>query len=230
MVLNKKFRHIVASLLVLLSLASFTACGKDKEDPEVMSGTAGQVGVTSEVVSSGNTKDETDNKTDTSNTESEEPSDELDSNKVTLVGTKFSWELPDGFEKSSDSKGFLCIDEDNETAIMGRRLNLASFESEYSKVKRVTNEILKSRVYDLVFTEAYSVKEGQIRNIAVDNQEGVLFEGTFQTTEGSEGKYSIFAMQHDSDLIFVMVSQGINSNINAFNILNTVSVSESIHT
>ena len=149
---------------------------------------------------------------------------------VMLKGTKFSWVVPEGFNCKQNSKGFAGVHEEEKAAIYGKRLSLNVIDSEYSQGNRIPTDVLKSRVWDLAFTAEYQVTEGQVRDIAVDGQNGILFEGSYQTSDGSNCKMSVFAMQYDNDVVMVVLSQDADSTINAFDVLNTVSISKVIHT
>lgn len=174
--MQRLLRVICVTLVAVISMFTFTACGKEdsEKSPEV------SVEVTEE---------------------STPKVDAGDLVEIPLVSTRLSWDIPDSITMYQTDNGFAGQNEDASIGVLCRRESLFKLHNGYSAGDRVSEDVLKSRLYEFAFgNDKYEMSNPNLFKVQVDGQIGFWFRSDY-SMNGYTGKMQALSIQFDDDIV-----------------------------
>lgn len=163
-----------------------------------------------------------------SNVETDENKEESDS-RITakLIGTPISWDFPAGYTCTQTDDGFLAYNDDQVIGVYCRRQSLKAL-SNWGE-DRVADDVLRSRLFDLVDTEYYTVSNSVLQKVKLAEQEGFILTCDY-SVEGESGRLVALCIQYNNDLIYSVCTGPAEYSEVMWDLMNTITVSSGIHT
>lgn len=121
--------------------------------------------------------------------------------EIPLVSTRLSWDIPESIQMYQTENGFAGQNEDSSIGILCRRESLFKLHNGYTSGDRVSEDVLKSRLYEFAFgSEKYSMSNPNLFKVQVDGQIGFWFRSDYSMGDRT-GKLQALSIQFDDDIV-----------------------------
>lgn len=188
-------KRVLVSILAVCIILSLAGC-KDKDKSKSESDVT-----VSEISSESNGTDDDSNDSGGASSDSEDSEDKNKLVMIPLVSTRLSWEIPGTIEISQTENGFAGKNEDDTIGLLCRRENLFKLHESYESGARVSEDILKSRLYEFAFgDESYTITDTSLFKVQVDGQTGFWFKADY-SMGNYDGKLQALSIQFDDDIV-----------------------------
>lgn len=218
---SNKMARVLA--LLLSALVVFSGCSKrEQKGTEELKGSDSDVSISENQGSS-------DSEQRGSSSDQEELTDNTsETQEITQIGTKLSWTLPNEFSIQKSDAGWLAISEDEGVAYTCKVFNLVKEDTGYDEGNRVSDTMLKSRLFELSSTKQYQVQDPSVVKIKVADQTGFKMSGEYEV---AEQRYQLEAiiLQFDNDLVLVTGTKQYYADFDLNSGLNSIAVSQNIY-
>lgn len=225
--MSSRIKRTILSVLMAAMLLCTTGCSRDKISS---TGSKGSSAVTSDgnaaVPAEGEEMTGEGGEVSTVDTE---PESDTTGGRYNLIGTGLSWDIPAGFSVDELETGFVCYNKESSTGVTVRSRLITKDRPDFATDEKLSDEILKSRVAEVVKESKIAVKNGKLSAIKIAGLPGFLYRADFAGAS-SESSLMVIAMQYETEMVIIAGTCPATDDTTLLTIMNSVIARDEITT